>query len=107
MLRHCAANFVLNLLLRLPLAAVSGLLGEGTGAIAKEVKRPNVLFLAADDLRPQLGCYGSRQMVTPNIDALAAGGTRFDTANCMVPVCGASRASLLSGVRPTRNFSRV
>ena len=55
MLRHCAANFVLNLLLRLPLAAVSGLLGEGTGAIAKEVKRPNVLFLAANNLGHSAG----------------------------------------------------
>ena len=64
--------------------------------------RPNVLFLVVDDLRPQLGCYGRRQMVTPHIDALASRGVLFRRAYCQVPVCGATRASLLTGVRPTR-----
>ncbi|MFW5693013.1 MAG: sulfatase [Thermoguttaceae bacterium] len=75
---------------------------RGAVPAAEETNRPNVLFLAVDDLRPQLGCYGCPQMVTPHLDALAAGGTRFDGANCMVPVCGASRASLMTGLRPTR-----
>jgi iduronate 2-sulfatase len=65
--------------------------------------RPNVLFIPIDDLRPQLGCYGHRQMVTPNMDRLAAEGTAFTRAYCQVPVCGATRASLLTGVRPTRD----
>ena len=65
-------------------------------------ERPNVLFIPIDDLRPQLGCYGHRQMVTPNIDRLAQGGVVFKRAYCQVPVCGATRASLLTGVRPTR-----
>jgi iduronate 2-sulfatase len=65
--------------------------------------RPNVLFIPVDDLRPQLGCYGHRQMVTPNIDRLAGGGVVFTRAYCQVPVCGASRAGLLTGVRPTRS----
>jgi len=64
--------------------------------------RPNVLFIPIDDLRPQLGCYGHRQMVTPNIDRLAQEGVVFKRAYCQVPVCGATRASLLTGVRPTR-----
>ena len=64
--------------------------------------QPNVLFLPIDDLRPQLNCYGHAQMVTPHLDALAESGTRFNNAYCQVPVCGATRASLLTGVRPTR-----
>jgi iduronate 2-sulfatase len=66
--------------------------------------RPNVLFIFVDDLRTQLGCYGHAQMKTPHIDQLAAEGALFHNAFCNVPVCGASRASLLSGMRgtPTR-----
>lgn len=71
-------------------------------AIAPPTQRPNVLFIAVDDLRPQLGCYGQRKMVTPRMDALAASGTRFDRAYRMVPVCGASRASLMVSLRPSR-----
>jgi len=63
---------------------------------------PNVLFIVVDDLRPQLGCYGRSQMHTPHIDRLAAESLRFDRAYCQVPVCGASRASVLTGMRPTR-----
>ncbi len=64
--------------------------------------RPNVLFIPVDDLRPQLGCYGRSRMVTPNIDRLAREGVMFERAYCQVPVCGATRASLLTGIRPTR-----
>ncbi|MHC4555841.1 MAG: sulfatase [Planctomycetota bacterium] len=66
-------------------------------------KKPNVLFIAVDDLRPQLGCYGHKQMISPNIDRLASGGVTFLRSYCQVPVCGASRASLMTGVRPTAN----
>jgi len=65
-------------------------------------KRPNVLFIAVDDLRPQLGCYGHKRMISPNIDRLAGEGVTFLRSYCQVPVCGASRASLLTGVRPAR-----
>ncbi len=64
--------------------------------------RPNVLFLPVDDLRPQLACYGHEQMITPHLDKLAGRGVLFRSAYCQVPVCGASRASLLTGARPTR-----
>jgi arylsulfatase A-like enzyme len=65
--------------------------------------KPNVLFIAVDDLRPQLGCYRVAGMHSPHIDRLAAEGTVFDRAYCMVPTCGASRASLMTGIRPSRN----
>ena len=61
----------------------------------------NVLFSLVDDLRPTLGAYGDAHALTPNIDALASDGFLFTNAFANVPVCGASRASLLSGLRPT------
>lgn len=68
---------------------------------AQNGEKPNVLFIAVDDLRPELACYGATHIQSPNIDKLAQQGTVFEKAFCNVPVCGASRASLLTGVRPT------
>ena len=66
-------------------------------------ERPNILFIAVDDLRPELGAYGKGIIHSPNIDRLAARGMLFQNAYCNVPVCGASRASLMTGIRPTRD----
>jgi len=79
-------------------AAAAVPLGE-TGA-AVQPKRKNVLFIAVDDLRPQLGCYGNGQMISPRIDRLARDGILFERAYCQQPICMATRASLFSGYRP-------
>ena len=78
-------------------------MGIPTSLFAGTPEKPNVLFIAVDDLRPQLGCYGHKQMISPNIDRLASDGVTFLRSYCQVPVCGASRASLLTGVRPTKD----
>lgn len=65
-------------------------------------ERPNILFIAVDDLRPELNNYGADHIHSPNLDQLAEEGLKFNRAFCNIPVCGASRASLLTGARPTR-----
>jgi arylsulfatase A-like enzyme len=63
-------------------------------------ERPNVLFIAIDDLNPSIGIYGAMEVATPHMDRLGASGTTFLNAACQFPVCGPSRASLLTGLRP-------
>ncbi|EKJ98688.1 iduronate-2-sulfatase [Rhodopirellula baltica SH28] len=63
-------------------------------------QRPNVLFIAVDDLRPSIGCYGDPHAITPNIDRLASRSVQFNRAYCQVAVCNPSRASLMTGLRP-------
>ncbi len=66
----------------------------------KERQRPNILFIAVDDLRNELGSYGSTIAISPNIDALAAESSVFNHHYVQVPTCGASRHALLTGMRP-------
>ncbi|WP_405293633.1 sulfatase [Algibacter sp. Ld11] len=63
-------------------------------------KKPNILFLAIDDLRPEIGAYGSKIAITPNLDKLAGKGLLFNNAYCQEPICSPSRASLMTGARP-------
>lgn len=62
--------------------------------------KPNILMIAVDDLKPNINAYGDNYAVTPAMDRLAAMGTTFMNAHCQQAVCGASRASVLTGLRP-------
>ncbi|MGB0328341.1 MAG: sulfatase [Akkermansiaceae bacterium] len=83
------------ILLKLMLIMVSPVVGDEG--------KPNVLFIAIDDLRPELGCYGSKYAITPNIDQLAANGRLFERAYCQQAICHPSRTSLLTSTRPDTN----
>ncbi|PDH31395.1 MAG: hypothetical protein CNE95_00575 [Puniceicoccaceae bacterium MED-G30] len=61
---------------------------------------PNVLLIMVDDLRPELGCYGAEYMQTPGIDRLAGNGVLFSQAYCQQAICGPSRISMFTGLRP-------
>ena len=72
------------------------------GDIGARDKRPNVLFIMVDDLGPWLGTYGRDYVHSPHIDALAQSGMQFNRAYAQVPVCGASRSSMFTGILPTQ-----
>jgi len=66
----------------------------------KQATKPNILFIAVDDLKPLLGCYGNTLVKSPNIDRLAKLATVFNKNYCQQAICGPTRASLMTGTRP-------
>ena len=66
----------------------------------ESVEKPNILFIAVDDLRPEINCFGASHMKTPNLDRLGKKGVVFKRAYCQQAVCAPSRNSLLTGLRP-------
>ncbi|MFT5640862.1 MAG: iduronate 2-sulfatase [Cyclobacteriaceae bacterium] len=101
MMRHCFRAIAFCLVILFFTSCTSTKKSEGKEV--ESTQRPNILFLAVDDLRPELNTYGASHIKSPAIDKLASQSLVFDRAYCNVPVCGASRASLLSGVRPGRH----
>ena len=79
---------------------LTGLLLVFLTVTAQQNKPVNILFIAVDDLRPDIGAYGSSMVKTPNIDRLARMGTVFMRNYCQQAVCGPTRASLMTGMRP-------
>lgn len=92
----CVSGILALLVACLPMAVVRAQTKD-----TKKKPKYNVLFISADDLRPELGAYGLAGIKTPNIDRLASRGTRFDRAYAQYPVCNPSRTSLLTGRYPT------
>lgn len=84
----------------LPLILIALALSLAAHLQAAETAPPNILFIASDDMRPELGCYGAEHVHSPNLDRLAARGTTFLRAYCQQAVCSPSRSSLMTGLRP-------
>src|SRR5574341_773608 len=77
-------------------------LGLSNAVSANSVPSPNVLFIAIDDLNDWIGCLGGHpQAKTPNLDRVAAQGVLFTNAHCAAPLCNPSRATILTGLRPS------
>ncbi|MGB7156429.1 MAG: sulfatase [Tepidisphaeraceae bacterium] len=100
MIRHIYRGAVAFVACLVAIASSSRAQNASSSPSSSSSKKPNVLFIAIDDLRPQLACYGESQMKTPNIDALARTGLIFNRAYCQQAVCSPSRISLLTGRRP-------
>ena len=79
----------------------SALPGLAAATCGSPERRPNVLWILAEDFSPDLGCYGNELVRTPNIDRLAAEGVRYTQCICTAPVCSAARSALMTGMFQT------
>lgn len=84
------------------LCALSLIIGLSGCTYQVKKERPNILMIIVDDLKPELGCYDKDYIISPNIDKLADEAVVFKRAYCNIPVCGASRASMMTGQYPNR-----
>jgi arylsulfatase A-like enzyme len=89
-------------------AAGSGLLGFSSAwaGPGKNQTRPNILWITSEDIGPELGCYGDKYAVTPNIDKLASIGMRYRVAWSNAPVCAPARTTIITGVYPASTGSQ-
>ena len=85
--------------------AIMGTYVPTSAAEPQKPAKPNVLFLISDDLNTALSGFGHPQCKTPNLDRLAARGVKFENMHCQYPVCGSSRASIMSGLYPYSNLT--
>lgn len=69
-----------------------------TATLALAAPKPNILWLVAEDMGPALGCYGQKEVFTPNLDRLAVEGVRYTRAYTTAPVCSASRSAFMTGM---------
>jgi arylsulfatase A-like enzyme len=83
-----------------PLSALALLFAAGP-LLAELPKRPNIVWIVAEDLSPSLGCYADKDAITPNLDRLASEGARFTRCFTHAPVCAPSRSGLVTGMYPT------
>lgn len=85
-------------------AAAGAVLSSTARAQKSGVGRPNLLLIVAEDMGPQIGCYGDRTVPTPHLDRLAGEGVLFENAYVTQASCSPSRSSILTGLYPHRNF---
>jgi arylsulfatase A-like enzyme len=91
-------NFIKSASLATAALAIST---TGSPAIAKQSKKPNILWILAEDASAHIGCYGETAIKTPNLDNLAAEGIRFDNAFVTCPVCSPCRSAFVTGIYQT------
>jgi len=101
-MKKMSISFIPKSGLSLALLGSACFMAMAGNTVEKEAK-PNVLFIAVDDLKPLFSAYGDRLAKTPGLDRLAREGVVFQNSYCQQAICGASRASLLTGMRPDRS----